>query len=322
MRSPSKKTLAQRWRQPQAHGRTAMPFGPIWIAATGDFTDAADWSPAGVPQAGETALINQGTCTIANLNVSAVYLVVGILPLASAGGEIVLDNAIAGNLSLYAPTPQAPASGTVEVVGHSTITSGGVLGGTENVLTFKLANHAILSSLGTYEVYGSDTIDVSGGRGSRFINDGTLTANGGSFDIGANIGGHGTTDILLNPGFPPSISEVEFGGSVGRGQTVNLDAGVLKLDKPAEFHGSIDGFNAASTIEIAGTITSERYVGDVLNLFDGKMLEAQLTLPGSFTSASFDIAHSGPDSLITLAASTQVETPSHCLAMATPTHGF
>jgi len=72
----------------------------------------------------------------------------------------------------------------------------------------------------------------------------------------------------------------EFADDVGAGETVKLDAGLLKLDEPLDFLASIQDFNPDSTIELThAKITSADYSNGVLTLFDKQRVEARL-LPG------------------------------------------
>jgi hypothetical protein len=145
------------------------------------------------------------------------------------------------------------------------------------------------------------TIDVEGrGRDAQFVNDGQIEAFGGTVTMDVSVAGQGTFDILFNNDRIVA-GTVEFGREVGAGQTINLDAGLLKLDRPAQFHGTIQGFDAEGTIELAHTrATSAEYADGVLTLFRGHEVEARLDVAGDYTTNQFAVSNHDGDTFITI----------------------
>ena len=98
---------------------------------------------------------------------------------------------------------------------------------------------------------------------------------------------------------------VEFRDDVGSGETVRLDTGLLKLDKPLKFLGGIQDFNSASRIELVDTkATSLDYDPNdpgVLKVFDHQKLVAALDIAGDFTTGDFQLARQDGNTFISLA---------------------
>ena len=114
------------------------------------------------------------------------------------------------------------------------------------------------------------------------------------------VTGHGTFDVLFNNN-NVRAGTLEFTKDVSAGETIKLDAGLLKLDEPLNFLASIQDFNPDSTIELAHTkITSADYSNGVLTLFDKHRVEARLEIVGDFTTDQFAIANDDRNAFITL----------------------
>jgi hypothetical protein len=88
---------------------------------------------------------------------------------------------------------------------------------------------------------------------------------------------------------------------VDAGETVNLTAGLLKLDQSETFQGSIQGFNSESTIELThARITFANFADGTLTLFDKHDVEARLNIAGNFKTDQFAIRNEAGNAFITL----------------------
>src|SRR5207248_230099 len=150
-------------------------------------------------------------------------------------GSIVINNTgtIYGNVSLLSATINNFASGTWRVNG-----------------TNSLGTAASIANAGTIAIYGlsylnAATLFALGNTGA--IN---LQANS-TATIGANVTGSGTITI-------GDCSLLELAGSVAAGQTVSFAAGgkgVLTLDNPSGFQGTIAGLATGDVINLFGGVT-------------------------------------------------------------------
>jgi hypothetical protein len=148
------------------------------------------------------------------------------------------------------------------------------------------------------------TVDVKGPeRSAQFVNNGEVEAFGGTVRMNVPVTGQGTFDVLFNNN-NVRAGTLEFTEDVGAGETVKLDAGLLKLDEPQQFLGSIQDFNPDSTIELTHTkVTSADYSNGMLTLFDKHRVEARLNIVGDFTTEQFAIANHDGNAFITLSPS-------------------
>jgi hypothetical protein len=121
-------------------------------------------------------------------------------------------------------------SPTINVSGHATIGALNLQGSgfppAEATVNIAASSHLTETLHGVNK----STIHVNGGVGSTLNNVGASTVSIAT--IAANVVGSGSwTDVF---------GRLEFVDSVGGGQTVNLGAAELVLDKPSQFHGQIN----------------------------------------------------------------------------------
>lgn len=281
-----------------------------WFGGTGSFTTAGDWSPAGVPQSGDTALITAGTVDVTRLDISAVSIGLGNF---QSGAAAVLDlkAATVGDIGLdTSGPPDAEGYQTINISQYAIFTglvapafeSGGAL-------TINVAAHGVMVSQGTLSVGGPPpgAITIDGGAGAVLDNQGLIEATGASIIIDPNVIGTGTVEMASDT--PSTInSQVEFGGYVGPEQTVLFSGQaaapsveLLLLDTPREFLAGIDGFAGSDTIDLANTtVTSDDFANGVLTLRDGHSVVADLHFAGSYTTDDFTITESGGGTLVSL----------------------
>ena len=285
---------------------------PSWFGGTGNWNDANDWNPAGVPKPGSEATIGQGTVDVTWRDIADVT--VGLGGIGPHPPVLALDNAIIGNVNLIsgAPVPDAGGIQTIDVAGFVAMTGtiAPLLVDQDN-LTVNLADGSLLLNTGTLSTAGAGTsagVDMTGGK-ALFINQGLVEIYQGGVKIDPAVLGLGTFELVGQTQVPIGAN-VEFGGLVGPGQVVDF-AGQplsgatpgLRLDDPRLFAATIQGFGAGDTIELAGTTgTSDQFAHQVLTVYDGNQPVARLHFAGSYNTGDFALAQSGGTTFITAAA--------------------
>lgn len=300
-----------------------------WVGGVdSSFDTPANWTPEGVPQPGDNAVIFGGTVDVTNEDLSRITLGVG----SPYGGLLRLHNAIMGDFQVsvgFRPSVSAPGVATIDVsgcvafVGH---VGGPVgvpddgIGLSDGTLTIDLqANSRLLNSGDLSNQFSAlaGHVHITAASGARFANDGTITADMGDVVIDPDMCGTGTVaivqDLSRHAGGFSIPSKVEFGGFVGRHQSVDfvptepnpglgtpLNDKLLVLDRPREFLATIEDFGPRDTIELAGTsVTAERFDHGVLKLFDKCHAVASLHFSGCYGTSQFAVTESGGNSFIT-----------------------
>ena len=236
--------------------------------SSGDWNTAAIWSTDAVPD-GSTADVTIDTgVTISNSeSFTAGTLDVGTL----------------GILDLL---------GSLDVTGGSNIDGGVSLEG------------GVLNAAGGLTL---DTLaSVMGGRGTvtgSIDNAGLIYASGGLLDLAGSVGGSGPMEIDLATG---TSSTLELGqGGTEAVAFVGLDPsssaqGVLKLDQPGSYSGTISGFALGEALDLAGlapgTLTKS-FSGNTalgtLVITNGASTVASLNFAGDYTHSSFTLVSDG-----------------------------
>jgi len=133
-------------------------------------------------------------------------------------------------------------------------------------------------------------LTVNGGKGAQ-VEDFNGTIASASATIEPTIIGNGTvtvSGVLL----PADGAALTLDGAVGKGETIQLDAGTLQLNDPMKFHGTLDwlpngsefavGLGDDTSATLAG-ISADSYTlnDDMLRLFNGEhdFLNIHLTNP-------------------------------------------
>jgi hypothetical protein len=292
-----------------------------WFGGTGNFNTPRHWSPAGVPQAGDTAVISSGTVRIADSSLLDVPVHLGSTDPNNAPVFIARNEAL-GNVMVGSEPPPpdemgAPREFATMVVGgvvsiHS-LQVAGFLTPTHSSspaeLGITLNGGAVLDNPSGWVQQPNGTIDISGPNHSAFINDGTVTSIGGSMDVGVPLAGEGTFELEFG-----NVSEASLTleNKVGPGETFNLRSGpaVLTLTDPMQFLGEINDGPEGFVVLPDRTTTSSSYQNGVLSLFNNDELVAALRIT-SVTGADFQISNIGGNINITVGQS-----PS--MAMAAP----
>lgn len=292
----------------------------VWFGGSGSFTDANDWSPAGVPAAGDTITLGRGSLEVNDQNLLDIPIVMG----SYYGATLGLHNSILGDVGLTTvPTP------TGQIAGHHTfdISGGVVFAGTISTgvsgqsefsdnTTINIAAHSTLLNLGSIELTPQTgvVLDINGSCGSKLVNDGLIQAESGpdaTVKITPDVLGFGTIAFGVGAPSPPSTQSgsLEFAGHVGAQQTVEFSASdgatasdlLLKIDVADAFKATIANFTNTDTISLHGTtVTSDSFHNGVLTLNDGSHAVAHLHFAGSYTTSDFTTTAVGGDTLIKL----------------------
>lgn len=307
-----------------------------WIGGTGSFDDPNQWSPGGVPKAGDLAIIQIGTATLKEQELNGFEL-----QLQSPASVLDISDVLFGkNFTLTAP-PGAGGTATLNAVGFNA--NDGLI--------------QVISPAGPQQFSPPFTINMSdlapsagcSGAAAVFLNNGTILDQSGqpfaivaqsadavlinnglmnldaafmNADIGVSVQGSGT--IETGHAIAPAPSALllaskpvlEFGGAVGYGQNLVFhDEADVVLDKPIDFHALIHGFEpltaptspppyyyAPYQPEIILTniqVTSYNVSNDVLSLWDGGTLIAQLRFADfAYSKANFSVASENSNTII------------------------
>lgn len=285
-----------------------------WLGGSHDFFAANAWTPTGQPMAGDTALIQPGTGS--NPNVAAIQ---------NAWLDnlsVLLDDGLGSADPGASPTltlSNVFLNGGTSIMGHSTfgynpvqltetvalegfIMNQGSIGetGFGNTLNVTLADSTLLLNQGTMSAVDFDNLNVQGSGWNVLVNNGTISGHGSTIDVGTPVFGQGGFDLTPGSGGPgshfPHQSTLEFQQMVGSGQTISMTDSTLVLDSPATFLATIDDLNVGiaspfsgnSSVLLAGQpATSLAFQNDVLTVFNGNNVLAQLGFAPGLTEADF-----------------------------------
>ncbi|WP_230959031.1 beta strand repeat-containing protein, partial [Burkholderia stagnalis] len=187
-----------------------------------------------------------------------------------------VDNTIAGAGQLGA--------GQLTLVNEGTIVASGA-----NALVIDTGAHAIVNT-GTLEATGSGGLVID----SAVANTGTLWANNGNLTIHGDVTGAGSATIS-------GAATLEFGGASAENTTfADGAAGTLKLDQSAGFTGTVSGFGAGDTLDLADVLFNDHTTlsftandtgtGGTLTVSDGAHT-AQVALQGNLSAGGFQLSH-------------------------------
>ena len=298
-----------------------------WNGTDGSYTDAANWTPEGVPLygGGASAVIQSGTVTLSDTKPNDI-----VISLASRTEDgqpnFVLDNAAFGPGVLLPLVSAANAlPGGAPDLGFATLTVDGYdtnegrisLGGSQtnpDFLTVAISPYSQLNQEGTINVFNGSRLRVTGTdqAPATLNNDGTIGLGGGFATISADVIGSGTIAFLP---FPTGSGSVEFGGGVAATQHVAFSPtspAQLRIDDPAAFHGVIDGFQGSPggpgafyTVTLADTQATGTYFAQItpdagaLLVLNGQEVVRALTVTGTHAPNSFGFFNN-PDGSTTL----------------------
>ena len=187
-----------------------------------------------------------------------------------------VDNTIAGAGQIGA--------GQLTLVNEGTIVASGA-----NALVIDTGTHAVVNS-GTLEATGSGGLVID----SAVANTGNLWANNGNLTIHGDVTGAGSATIS-------GAATLEFGGASAENTTfADGAAGTLKLDHAAGFTGTVSGFGAGETLDLADVLFNDHTTlsftandtgtGGTLTVSDGAHT-AQVALQGNLSAGGFQLSH-------------------------------
>lgn len=242
--------------------------GTYTSESAGDWGNAAIWNIGSVPDSATADVIVDTAVTIA----AGESFTAGTLAVGAAG---LLQ--LAGNIDVAGP---ATLTGSASLSGGSLDTGGG--------LTLATAFTAL---------------DGNGTVAGSIDNAGLIAAADGLLDLAGPISGSGGLAIDLATG---NSATLELGQASGAPVAFfGLDplspvSGVLKLDAPGAYTGTISGFSFGEAIDLAGipagsltdSFSGNAQVG-TLTVTNGTSAVASLTLAGNFTNFSFTLVPDG-----------------------------
>ncbi|WP_256261997.1 beta strand repeat-containing protein [Burkholderia ubonensis] len=186
-------------------------------------------------------------------------------------------------------------AGQLTLVNEGTIVASGA-----NALVIDTGTHAVVNT-GTLEATGSGGLVID----SAAANTGNLWANNGNLTIQGDVTGAGSATIS-------GAATLEFGGASAENTTfADGAAGTLKLDQSAGFTGTVSGFGAGDTLDLADVLYNDHTTlsftandtgtGGTLTVSDGAHT-AQVALQGNLSAGSFQLSHDqGSGTVVTYA---------------------
>ena len=284
-----------------------------WDGSNANFFNATHWTPAGVPQAGDTAVIQSGNVTVKHQTLDDLAMILGShdpsstatlsLRNAKLGSGVhvwILDPAYNGDIQPF-PKPTTTADiavrGFVESAGS--IEVGGPMSANHNsnpgFLSLDLARNSLLDLTGSIFLNPSSTLKVEGEDNTALINNGTINASG-PVTIGVPVFGTGSFDLEFGRS---SSGSTEFTGFVAPGQAINVGSTTsLTLDKPRLFLGSINEAPSSAVILENTHMTSDSYENGMLTIFDNLIPVASLRIT-SAANTGFDVANQAGNVVVT-----------------------
>lgn len=243
---------------------------------------AANWSPSGIPQAGDTLTMTSGTMNVIGNDLAGDTLTM------TGRDTVNLFNATASITALPAPEvgseTLSPAP-LINVIGndtlHANIAAGTIDIFPHSVWTGSVFAEFIPAGTGTF----SEALIVEGGRNSVFMNTSTSEVIQNIASIDVNVLGIGS--------FSLEFGSLEFGRSVGPGQTVAVGLnGTLHLDDPAQFAGSVSLQGGFVDLAKMAAADSYSYSSGVLSIFAGNTVIDTLKLINA-TTAQVEVTKAG-----------------------------
>lgn len=277
----------------------------VWlgIAPGADAANPYDWgatggpkSPPGVPQPGDSLYMYtggsyNGTMNVSNYNLAGDTLTLSTSLPAAAGvvsmnpnppvpvhatPTVNLYNSAVNLRSIWNQDPAGTVVATVNVRGFDAVNYTGdsrasvISNGYKSIGTnFNILNRSIL--LGTITTgAGYSFVNVSGP--GKFAPSSVVVGDGCTVAINSDVIGYGT--ITAGGYHPPSL---KFGGKVGNGITVNLNAASLEIDRPGAFQGTVVAAKYQDNIHLVGLTGADSWSlrNDMLAVFShGHPVEA------------------------------------------------
>src|ERR1700722_12209626 len=166
------------------------PTQHIWFGGTGNFSHSSGWSPKGVPESGDSAIITAGTVRASNGSLAGIDINIGskvpnndpILALRNETvGDVLVETTESRPEEDPDPTRYADITfaGKVTAAGEIDVGGTNVLGrGVPGNLDIRLARGATLHVTDSLYGYADSSISITGQPHSVLINDGQMNALG------------------------------------------------------------------------------------------------------------------------------------------------
>jgi hypothetical protein len=255
----------------------------IWLGGGMNFASSpGDWSPSGVPQIGDTLTMTSGTMNVFGNDLAGDTLTV------TGQDTVNLSNATATIIALPAPETgtetQSPAP-LIDIAGDDTLRAN-VAAATIDIFPHSVWTGSLNAEfIGTGTGIFTEQLVVEGGRGSAFVNSSTSEVIQNIASIDVNVLGIGAFDL--------AFGSLEFGKSVGAGQTVAVAAnGTLHLDDPAQFAGTVSLQGGFVDLANMAAADSYSYADGVLSIFAGDTVIDSLKLINA-TTAQVEVTKAG-----------------------------
>jgi hypothetical protein len=191
----------------------------VWVnTSSGDWNTAANWSPATVPGATDTAIIDQPGVTVTLTSATTVDSIV----LGTNAGS-------ASTLSINNQTLSLNGSLTVNSSGSFTIDNGEVFGNTSDAELIGTIGWTSGDLGGTLTLAAGSTLNIAGGAGDVDLPNTTLTNNGTVTWVSGNLrGGGGTGTFIYNNGLWDCQSDQQLQDAFGGTGTVFNNSGTFR----------------------------------------------------------------------------------------------
>jgi hypothetical protein len=224
---------------------------------------------------------NSGTVTAQMLSTSSANLAV-----AGYNGSVTINNSgtISGDVGLATATFNNNTGAIWNVGGSNSF------GNNANVInnagTINVADVSFFAASGTLAFNNSNTVNVL--ADSYAYIGGAVSGVNGTFSIG-------------------DLSQLEFAGSVAAGQTISfLDSrGLLRLDSPSTFDGTITGLTSGDVIDFQGiSVASAAINGSTLTVTETNSQILTYQIAGTLAGAKFNVLTANEIQLLPTAATT------------------
>jgi hypothetical protein len=287
---------------------SATPTQYAWFGGIGNFGHANDWSPKGVPESGDSAVITAGSVRASNGSLTGIDINIGSRmpdndPILALRNETVGDALI--KTTEYRPEEDPDPTRYADITVAGKVTAAGAIqvGGINDLgrpvpgnLDIRLARGATLHVTGSLSGDGDSSVSITGQQHSVLINEGQINSGGADIEIDTSVRGNGT---FLVEGGRFVGGTVTFDRGVSAGENVDVgEWGMLNLTKPMEFLGSIVAEAPDFKIVLATDFTAASYANGVLAVLNHAKTVAALHIT-SFDDMGFSVANADGQTVIT-----------------------
>ena len=274
-----------------------------------NFANAANWYPAGPPQAGDVGYISMANVVATGSLPDNVTLYVTTRHFAGRYANLALQNAtvpLGTWISSYTFNDTYDGSLPASLSFAGSLDNKGTIvfsGGTQTVT---LPSGTTVLNEGTLAI---DSVPLTFSGGSAFTNNGLIRVvnpsnqSGQVARFGLTVGGIGTISVSTH-------ATVDLAVSVGSGQSIVFTGGAnagatIQIDASNLFSGTIGGFASGDTVLLSNTSGSAAvYVPNgttsgTLQISNAGTVVASLALLGVYATGNFTLAQTGSSLAIT-----------------------